>query len=156
MEKFQREHVTFALIEELLPLFTLHNNTVATHRDIPLSPNYDLYLAAEECGRLRAYVARCEKSNNALGYSIYFVGPHPQRKESVQADETLLFIHPDSRGFGPRFIDWCDDQLRADGVQLVRRNAKAKPDLNFSPMLERKGYELEELVWTKRLDKEVA
>lgn len=153
MEKFLREPVTLELLEELLPLFVEHDRAVAQFQDIRLNPNYEFYLSLEAAGRLRAFVARDAETNAALGYSAFIVMENPQRKESLIAQENVLFIHPEARGFGGAFVDWCDFQLQSEGVQVVYRHVKPKPDLNFSPLLERKGYELAELVWAKRLDR---
>lgn len=150
MEKFQREPASVELIDELIPSFVEHDRAVSHYPDIPLNPDYETFLAAEHAGRLRVFTARDEKSEEILGYSVFFVSPHIQKKHSIQAEETALFIHPEARGFGPRFISWTEEQLFGEGVDVIARHSKARPDLNFAPMLERKGYDLKELVFFKR------
>jgi hypothetical protein len=51
---------------------------------------------------------------------------------------------------GGRFIKWCDEQLRAEGVAVVYHHIKAAH--NFGPMLERFGYELVDLIYSRRLN----
>ena len=54
-------------------------------------------------------------------------------------------------GAGERFIRYCDEQLRAQGVQAVYHHVKAKQ--SFGPTLTRQGYELVDLIYAKRLDR---
>jgi hypothetical protein len=54
---FQRENVK-ALWPEIFPLFEKHWEEVAHHKDIPLAPDYEFYLKADEMGMLRAYTVR--------------------------------------------------------------------------------------------------
>jgi len=139
------------LLDELLPLFIEHNAYVAHFKDIRLEPDYEKYLAAEEFGTFRLFTARAY-GGDLLGYSAFFVYPNIQRKSSLQADSHALFIREEHRGFGGRFIDFVDQELKKEGVEVVYQTVKASPDLNFSPILERKGYQLTEIVWAKRLN----
>jgi lysylphosphatidylglycerol synthetase-like protein (DUF2156 family) len=52
---------------------------------------------------------------------------------------------------GAAFIDWCDQQLRAEGVQVVSHHVKLAHD--FGPTLARLGYEHVEAMWQRRLDR---
>ena len=150
MEVFARELASPELFQELKPLFIIHEMTVSHHPDIPLDIDFDTFLAAETLDRLRLFTARDKETNLVLGYSVFMVGNHLHKKQLKQAEESALFILPEARGFGPRFITWTEQQLFDEGVQVIVRNVKTRPDLNFSPMLERKGYELREFVWFKR------
>lgn len=154
MEKFQQETASLALFEEMLPLLLIHYHSVAHYQDIEFSPDYEYYLKLADIGLLRIFTAREDVSNEMLGYAVFFVRPNLHYKTSIQAVQDILFIHPEARGFGARFITWCEDALRAEGVQAVYHHVKAKPELNFSPLLERLNYQLVDLIWAKRLDKE--
>lgn len=156
MEKFQRETATVELIDEMIPTLILHEKSVSHYPDIRLNPDYEKFLNAERAGNLRVFTARSEKTGALLGYSLFFVSNHLHKRHSLQAEENALFIHQESRGFGLRFIDWTEDYLRREGVQVVVRHTKARPELNFAPMLERKGYKLGEFVFFKRLDEEAS
>lgn len=153
MEKFQIEQASPELFEEMLPLLNLHYASVAHYQDIEFAPDYASYLKLAEMGALRIFTAREEKSGVMIGYAVFFVRQNLHYKNSLQAVQDILFIHPEARGFGARFITWCEDILRAHGVQAVYHHVKAKPELNFSPLLERLDYELVDLIWAKRLDK---
>lgn len=153
MLKFQREIASDALFEEMTPFFEAHYKEIAHFQDIPLDPDFPQYLLVEAAGLLRIYTAR-DENNLLLGYAWYFVRPNFHYRTSKQAYQDILFVSPEKRGFGEKFIVWCDVQLKAEGVQVVCHHVKEKH--NFGPLLERLGYELTDLLWQKRLDKEEA
>jgi len=151
--QFQKEQFSAHLFDELLPLLTAHYKEIAHHQDIPLEPSIEGYQAAQDMGALRIFTARTRDEGDLVGYAVYFVRHNLHYRSSLQAAQDILFVRPDSRGVGARLIKWCDEQLKAEGVQLVLHHVKAAH--NFGPMLERMGYELVDLIYTKRLDKEV-
>lgn len=151
MITFNRERVD-SLWDEIQPLLRMHALEVAHFKDIPLNPDKDLYHAMEKIGCARVYTAR-RRDARLLGYSIFFVR-RSMHYASVQAQNDIIFIDKQERGFGARFIKWCDDQLRAEGVQVVRHHIKAAH--NWGAVVERQGYELEDLIYVKRLDRGAA
>lgn len=147
---FRRENVA-SVWYEIQPLLARHALEVAHFKDIPLNPDENLYYAMEEKGLARVYTARLDGTTQALvGYSVFFVR-RSMHYDSVQAQNDIIFIQPEHRGFGARFITWCDEQLRAEGVQAVRHHVKAAH--NWGRVIERQGYELEDLIYVKRLDR---
>ena len=139
------------VIDEIKPLLEAHYAEIAKHKDIPLSPDWALYKTLESIGALKIFTCRSEHLDNSLiGYGIYFVKHHIHYSTCLVAQQDILFIRKDYRGKGMRFIGWCDDQLRAMGVQMTIQHVKATH--NFGPMLERMGYELMDLIYTRRLD----
>lgn len=146
--KYQRETGT-KILEEVKPLLALHWKEIAHYQDILLEPDWNSYAKCEEQGFLRVYTAR--KDGNLIGYGVYFVRYNLHYKSSLQASQDILFVHPDHRGIGARFIHWCDTQLQAEGVQAVYHHVKQAH--NFGPLLERMGYQLVDLIYAKRLDK---
>lgn len=153
MRKFQLETATPAFFDEVIPLFVLHYQQVAHYQDIKLAPDYERFLAIQKAGVLRVYTAR-EETGELIGYAFFLVSPSLHYCGSLQALQDILFIHPERRGFGKEFIAWCDEQLKAEGVQVVYHHVKAKPELDFSALLERMGYTLVDKIYGKRLDKE--
>lgn len=149
MITFQKELLKDCM-EEMKPLFTEHWKEIAAYDDIPLDPDEERYYNIEREGVLRVYTARAE-SKELIGYAVFFVNTNAHYKTSLQASQDIIFIHPKHRGIGGRFILWCDEQLKAEGVQVVFHHLKAKH--NFGPMLERFGYELVDLIYGKRLDR---
>ncbi len=150
---FQREALFPKLWEEMVPLFVRHWREIAHYQDIQLAPSIEFYRGQEEGGVLRAYTIRTEDSNELVGYCVYFVRPNPHYSGSLQAAQDVLFLAPEYRKgmVGAKFIKWCDERLKEEGVQAVYQHVKAVHD--FGPMLERMGYEKVDIIYGKRLDR---
>lgn len=137
--------------DEIMPLLKAHWHEIAHYKDIPLEPDYSVYKELEDKGALRLYVARLD--GRIIGYSAYFLRYHPHYKSSLQAVQDIIYVDPAHRGgVGRRLIKHCDECLRSEGVQVVYQHMKAAN--SFGKLLERMGYELQELTYSKRLDKE--
>jgi GNAT superfamily N-acetyltransferase len=148
---YAREQIS-DVVNEIKPLLEAHYHEIAHYPDIALKPDYQRYVQAEGTGILRIFTARVDGA--LIGYGIYFVHPSMQYSDSLQAQQHLLFVHPDYRkgSVGRRLIHFGDEQLRAEGVQVVIQHTKARADLNLGPLLERMGYELMDHIYVKRLD----
>jgi len=146
--KYQRENVTKELCEELKPLLEQHYEEIAHYKDIELNPAWDEYLRIDQFGLLRVYTVRND-DNTLIGYSIYFVKHNLHYSKSLQAVQDILFIEKKHRGRGARFLMWCDNELKKEGVEVVYHHVKIKH--NFGPLLERLGYTLVDLIYGKKL-----
>lgn len=147
--QFQREPASAELFTELFPLLEKHWAEVAHFKDIELEPDFDAYLTIDKQGAMRIFTAR-DDQQRLVGYSVFFVRSNIHYKSSIQASQDVIFIDPGVRGFGAEFILWCDEQLKSEGIQAVYHHVKAAH--NFGPMLERLGYKLVDLIFTKRLN----
>ncbi len=136
---------------EIDPLLEAHWREIAHYQDILLDPDWEFYEAMEYCGRLRIFTARDE--GRLVGYGFFFVGPNRHYKQSFQALQDVIFLHPDYRGAGNGrdLIMFCDEQCRAEKIQVIYHHIKAAHD--FGPLLIHCGYELVDLIYAKRLDK---
>lgn len=137
------------VIEEIKPLLEEHYEEIAKYKDIPLVPDWSTYRKLEQVGVLKIFT--CRQDDRLIGYGIYFIKPHLHYSTCLVAQQDILFITKGHRGTGFRFINWCDEQLKSLGVNLTVQHIKASH--NFGAMLERQGYELMDLIYTKRLDK---
>lgn len=146
--KFQREQLTLELLNEAFPLLEKHYAEVAHYKDIPLDPDFERYLQVDKSGNIRAFTAR-DDLGVLIGYAVYFIHQNMHYRSSKQAVQDVIYIDPARRGFGAKFISWCDAELLADGVQVVYQHIKAAHD--FGPMLKRLGYELVDLIYARRL-----
>lgn len=147
---FQRERLETAL-DDMLPLLNAHWREIAHYQDINLDPDIEVYLKVEGVGQLRVFTAR-DDNKQLLGYSLFFVRHNIHYRQSLQATQDIIYIDKEKRGFGSEFIEWCDRQLKEEGVQVVYHHVKQKH--NFGILLERQGYELVDLIYAKRLDQE--
>jgi hypothetical protein len=157
--QFAREPLTESLWDEAMPLLSAHWDEIAAFKDIPLEPDRELYAAGEANGILRCFTARDDTAQRfrfpgamLVGYALYFVRSNPHYKSSLQANQDVIYLAPSVRGgTGYKFIAWCDNQLAAEGVQVVYQHVKAKHD--FGKLLERQGYDLVDQIYAKRLGK---
>lgn len=155
MPQLTKTDVTFAgemlkdVMEEMVPLTISHYGEVAHYRDIPLSVDWDRLASAEAQDCLRIYTARTSEKK-LVGYAFFIVQTSTHYSGSLQAIQDVIFILPEHRGFGKKFILWCDKQLREEGVEVVYHHVKKEH--NFGPMLEKLGYELIDLIYGRRLD----
>ena len=148
MIAYAREMVT-AGEAEIRPLLVEHWREIAHYQDIELDPDWEFYRAAKT---VRVFTAR--DGGRLVGYGVFFVGPNKHYRRSIQAVQDLLFILPEYRGrtVGPRLVKYCDEQLRAEGAQVVYHHVKCAHD--FGPLLAHLGYERVEGIYAKRLDRE--
>lgn len=147
--KFKSEKIADVL-EEAKPLLLKHWEEIAHYKDIPFDPDYDQYIKLEELGTTRSFSARTE-DGVLIGYAVFFVRPHIHYRSTLMAYQDIIFLDKAHRGIGFFFIKFCDDSLRSEGIKVVLQHIKAK--FNWGPMIERMGYELQDLIYTKRLDK---
>ena len=148
MTTYQRETVA-QVLDEIKPLLLKHWEEIAHFKDVPLDPDWDFY---QKSPAVRVFTARNE--GQLIGYGVFFVAPNKHYKQSIQAVQDILFLLPEYRGGrnGYRLIKFCDEQLKAEGAQAIYHHVKTAHD--FGPLLTALGYELVDLIYAKRLDKE--
>jgi hypothetical protein len=148
---FALEVLEEKIFEEAEPLLQMHYQEIAHYHDIPLIPDRANYLKMQELGMLRFFSIRDEE-RKLEGYAVFLVRPNIHYSTSIQASQDILFLNPAHRKgrIGYRFIQWCDLQLKLEGVQVVYHHVKKAH--NFGPMLERLGYEEIDIIYGRRLD----
>lgn len=146
MTTFQLETVD-QCCEDIQPLLAQHWNEVALYRDeIPLAPDFDRYRAMEAAGGLVLLTARRE--GQLIGYSVFFVSQHPHYSTCRIASNDVLFLRADCRGpLGIRLIRESERVLSDAGVQRIVWHVKPRND--WSSVLERMGYQHEEIIMGK-------
>lgn len=163
---FARESLTDALWNEAFPLLVEHWREVSHFQDIPLDPDRRRYQAFEQAGILRCFTARQlvwqvvreqggfgqNEEHRLVGYALYIVNTNPHYQSSLQAVQDVLYLAKDQRGrTALKFIDWCDDQLRAEGVQATYQHLKAAHEHGHRA-LQHLGYVEVDRIYAKRLD----
>lgn len=151
MAEYQRER-SHDLWTEILPLLHEHKDEIAHYADIELAPDVDAYNAAEDHGALRCYTARLD--GVLVGYAIFFVKFNMHYRHSFQAVQDVLFVTKPHRhgrvGFG--LIRYSEEQLHAEGVQVVYQHLKTKIPETIA-LFHKLGYEDIDLIVAKRLDR---
>lgn len=149
--EFAHKRFDSTLFQEMLPMLVAHWQEVAHFKDIPLDPDLKFYTALESAGVLRTYTAR--RAGELCGYAVFVLRFNPHYKTNLQAIQDIVYLDPSARGkLGLKFLKFCDEELRAEKVQAVYHHVKASH--NFGLVLQRIGYELVDLIYTRRLDKE--
>ena len=128
-------------------LFEQHYDEIAHYKDIPLNVDIENYRILAKAGFLKIFKA--SQSGSVIGYAVFIVKTNLHYSQSLQAVQDVLFIQKDRRGFGSEFIKYCDERLKEKGVEVVYHHVKSKHD--FSPLLERQGYELIDKVYGRVL-----
>lgn len=148
--EFQRERFTEEFEAEALPLGEMHNREIGgVVADVSIKVPKEMYGHLDSNNMLRIYTLR--QDGVLKGYNIFAVIAHPEYgKPTAQHD--VMFLHPDVRsGFNAsKFLRWCDEQLKEDGILFVTQHVTASKD--FSPLLKRIGYKHFETVYIKRLN----
>lgn len=136
-------------IRDIEPLLADHWREVALYQDqVPLEPDYSRYVAAENQGRLVMVTAR--KDGVLVGYSVFILHHHIHYKNCLVASNDVVYLRPDCRGFvGARLLLQSENILREAGVDRVTWHVKPKHD--WSSVLERMGYDHEEIIMGKLL-----
>jgi len=148
--QYQRESVA-ELWDELAPLLEAHYREIAIWHDIALDPDREIYERIEALGQLRVYTVRADR--RLIGYAVFFVRPNLHYRQSVWAQQDVVFVAPEHRhrGVGQLLLAFAEGELRVEGVQVVVHHVKlAHPQLGA--VLQQLGYEPAETIYAKRLD----
>lgn len=130
------------LLEEHYQELTLHKNIVA------LDVDWDRYFKLEKAGMLHVIVARDE--GIPIGYAVFFTHMHMHYKRVYFASNDVLYLRKEYRNYstiGLRLIKESEDYMRKLGVEKITWHIKDSND--WSAILLRKGYCLEETVYSK-------
>jgi GNAT superfamily N-acetyltransferase len=101
---------------------------------------------------MRVYTARDD--GRLVGYNAFFMRPSIHYRGSLQASNDVIFLLPEYRkgGVGRGLIEYGDACLRNEGCQVVMHHVKVNHD--WTPLLARMGYEKQDIICSKRLDKD--
>lgn len=146
MITFQREQA-HACFEEAIPLLNLYRQEIAYYADYDLDPEFAKYAELEKAGIVRAYTAR--EDGVLIGFALFFFNSHLHFKTKIFAIHDLLYIIPEKRGFGHKFIKWCEKELIRDGADVIYFFVNG--NFNYSPILRRCGYTHADDLYTRRI-----
>lgn len=145
---FATEQLTREVWDEIVPLLRAHWREVAHFQDIPLEPDEAFYASAQAQGITRFFTVR--RDGHLVGYAMFFVKANPHYASSVQAVNDVVFLDGKHRGLtGWKLLQYCDQQLEAEGVDAIYWHIKAMKD--FGPILERMGCGLVDQIYARRV-----
>lgn len=129
-------------LEYLKPLLPIHYKELALNQDkVPLSPQFDKYVAAEQRGELIFVTLR--KAGQMVGYFIGFIAPGLHYSTCLTCNMDIFYVLPDHRGSGTGFqlFKFVEQQLKKRGVQRMFVGSKMHKDaswlfekLNYTPV----------------------
>lgn len=129
-------------LEYLKPLLPIHYKELALDQDkVPLSPQFDKYVAAEQRGELMFVTLR--KAGQMVGYFIGFIAPGLHYSTCLTCNMDIFYVLPDHRGSGTGFqlFKFVEQQLKKRGVDRMFVGSKMHKDaswlfekLNYTPV----------------------
>jgi hypothetical protein len=134
------------VFDECRALLKDHFDEAAKYKDISLNASEKFYKGIDDTSAL--FTVRC--GDVLVGYNLFFINRNPHQWHSLQATQDVIFIRKDKRGQGREFIEWCNNQLKNYGVQVVYYHVPLHN--NWGKMLEGIGFQEHEIVYSKRLD----
>ena len=130
---------------EMEPLIIDHWKEIAVNQsEIPLDVDWSIYEALERAKIL--LIVSCRIDGDLIGYSFWVIKPHPHYKSTVFATNDVIFLKSEYRksriGYG--LIRASEEAVKKAGAQKISWHVKITND--WTPLLKRLGYEVEEMV----------
>jgi GNAT superfamily N-acetyltransferase len=138
----RREVATVDLLAEMAALIEANIAETGALPGDRFGFNAGDYIAAENAGMIRAFIARGD-AMQIVGYASHLVRKHPHFNDSVVAFQDAVYVSPEFRGeVGKSILQYADRELFQEGVAAVFRQSSEKRDI--TPLLSRFGYEVVE------------
>ena len=138
-------------LDELKPLFPIHYKELALNQDeVPLDPQYEVYIAREQAGELLFVVVRDEEET-IVGYFIGFIAPGLHYQTCLTCTMDIFYVLQGSRGnqLGVRLFSFVEQELRSRGVNRWFVGSKCHKDA--SRLFEALEFEKVEVYYSKFL-----
>lgn len=123
----------------LKPILPIHYEELALNQDkVPLSPQFDKYIAAEQRGELLFITLR--KTGEMVGYFIGFIAPGLHYSTCLTCQMDIFYVHPDHRGDGAGFqlFKFVEKELKHRKVQRMFVGSKLHKDASW--LFQKLGY----------------
>jgi predicted acetyltransferase len=116
---------------------------------VPLDVDWDGMFYYESKGALYSFALRLD--GKMIGYAIFLITPTLHAKSTMHAISDVIFIAKEYRQglVGIKFIEFCEEHVKAAGVKVVHLVMKADPRL--VRVLERSGHRVFEVTYMKVL-----
>lgn len=145
--RFSHESVD-QLVRDGMDLFRANAKETSDNPDDPINIDVEKYKNLEQLGRVVVFCARDEFK--LVGYSLFIIDEHHQKKGVIQAFQDVLYVSPEYRGQNSiDFIDHSLAELKKFGVHDCYIPTKMKNSLG--KLLERKGFRKSEEIYLRRL-----
>lgn len=120
-----------------------------TKLGVDLNIDWDLYEKLNDMNKL--IVVSVRNNKKLIGYSCYLLTFHPNYKDVLFGQNTVLYVTPEYRGRNTAFklLEFCEDILKLKGAQFI--SAHVKPEVDYSPLLESIDYFKNETIYFKKI-----
>lgn len=144
----QKEYLDREASEEMWPVVIRHGHELGLDID-EMAMDWPTYLALQENGLFHYYTLR--RGGRLAGYVTYFITPSMHRVGTSFALCDMFYIEPQSRGMmqGARMLSFAEEDLKKYGILSIWQGVRA--DHDYSKLLLRKGYHLDEYCYIKRV-----
>jgi len=135
--------------EDIKPLIIKHWEEIALNQDIiELNPDWDAYAELDRKGMLRVFTVR-DEDESLVGYFVVIVSRSLHYKDHLFANNDIIFLLPEYRKgtTGIKLIDFAERELEAEGIRTL--NINTKDHQSFDAILQRRGYQMIERVYSK-------
>lgn len=113
------------------------------------NPNLELFRQLDKLGMIFVVTVRDDK-DFIVGYTLNTLSDHMVFKDVKQSQCNLLYVADEYRGSTPlRLMQATEDVAKSKGATMHSWDVPARND--FSPILERKGYQKIECIYSKHL-----
>jgi hypothetical protein len=112
--------------EDIKPLIEKHWEELEWNKSKRIDPDWKGYESCDAMSSLIIFTAREE--GLLIGYNVFFLHNSFHYKGLSVANQDLIYISPERRGFGKYFIYWCDERLKELGVKRLYYHVKADKD----------------------------
>ena len=126
-------------LEEVKPLLPLHWEELALNKDdVPLDPQYGIYLARDAAGEVLCATVR--EDGKLVGYFVGFIAPGLHYQTCLTLTMDIFYVHPDHRGAGAGYILFktVEREARRRGVKRMFVGSKLHKDASW--LFEKLGY----------------
>lgn len=138
-----------SVINEGAGLIDDHWDEVAFHKDkVPVEPNWEAFKDIESKNSLFVMVARDE--GKLVGYAVFILHYLMHYKSCFAASNDAIFVAKEYRKkglLGLRLIKTCEKELKKAGVHRIFWHVK--PTNDWTPILKRMGYSVEDTIMGK-------
>lgn len=134
------------VFDEAAPLMELHHAETAQFSDEKLNAGKEYYLQLEAEDRVVCFTVR-DLEKKLWGYALYMVQLSPHQGE-LRSFCDCIFIHPEKRGIGQKFISYCDEFLKGSGIKHTFIAVNSNCD--YSRKLLELGYSKAETIYGRR------
>lgn len=134
-------------LEDLKPFFPLHWAELALNqKQVPLDPQYDIYLARDRVGQVMLVTLRSE--GELVGYFVGFVAPGLHYKTCLTLSMDIFYVLPEHRGNGGGLILFkaVESEAKRRGVKRMFVGSKMHKDASW--LFEKLGYEQVETTYS--------